>query len=91
MNLRLRPALPVFVILIAAVCILLSGSATACAQQPAGIQDEWIELANQPVSHTAFSFDRSMMQVAQEVLESGGMSAERAAAALSGISVDNYH
>jgi len=31
-----------------------------------------------------------MMQVAQAVLESGGMSQERAAAALTGISVDNY-
>ncbi len=32
-----------------------------------------------------------MMQVAQAVLESGGLSPERAAAALTGIAVDNYH
>jgi hypothetical protein len=61
------------------------------AQQPAGIQDAWTALADQPASHTGFIFDRSMMQVAQAVLESGGMSPERAAAALTGIAVDNYH
>jgi hypothetical protein len=87
MNLRPRLALFLFVLLIvAAACV-----PRASSQQPAGIQDEWATLANQPASHTGFVFDRSMMQVAQAVLESGGMSQERAAAALTGISVDNYH
>ncbi len=91
MKMRLRLALPTFALLAVAACASLIGVSTASAQQPAGIQDAWTELANQPASHTAFSFDRTMMQVAQELLQSGGMAPERAAAALTGISVDNYH
>jgi hypothetical protein len=87
MNLRARLVLSTSVLLIlAAGCI-----PAALSQQPAGIQDAWTALADQPASHTGFIFDRSMMQVAQAVLESGGLSPERAAAALTGIAVDNYH
>lgn len=89
MNPRMRLSLPVIALIVAAASLL--GASAARAQQPAGIQDAWAELANQPASHTGFSFDRPMMQVAQDLLESGGMSPERAAAALTGISVDNYH
>ena len=91
MNMRLRFSLPTFALFAVAACTSMIGISTASAQQPAGIQDAWTELANQPASHTAFSFDRTMMQVAQALLQSGGMSSERAAAALTGISVDNYH
>ena len=91
MNLRSRSALFTLLLLLIAICTSVLCTSTARAQQPAGIQDAWANLANQPASHTGFSFDRSMMQVAQAVLESGGMSPERAAAALTGISVDNYH
>jgi hypothetical protein len=87
MNLRLRLALSLSVLLILAAAWVPAAS----SQQPTGIQDEWATLADQPASHAGFVFDRSMMQVAQAVLESGGMSQERAAAALTGISVDNYH
>ena len=87
MNMRLRLALPAFTLLAVVAC----ASLTALGQQPPGIQNAWTELANQPASHTAFSFDRTMMQVAQALLQSGGMAPERAAAALTGISVDNYH
>jgi hypothetical protein len=90
MNLRRSFALRSSLVIIA-VCALSPCSPAAYGQQPAGIQDAWTTLADQPASHTAFSFDRSMMQVAQELLQSGGMSSERAAAALTGISVDNYH
>lgn len=90
MNLRRNFAL-LSSLVILAVYTLLPGSPAANAQQPAGIQDAWTALADQPASHTAFSFDRSMMQAAESLLESGGMSPERAAAALTGISVDNYH
>lgn len=82
----LRPAL-----FLVAICTLSLSIPATYAQQPDGIQNAWTTLADQPASHTAFSFDRSMMQVAQALLESGGMSSERAAAALTGISVDNYH
>jgi hypothetical protein len=62
----------------------------ALAQQPPGINENLAALANQPSTHTAFSFDRSMLQVAQNLLASNGMDANRAPAALTGISVDNY-
>lgn len=87
MNLRPRLVLSTSVLFIFAAV----GALAVRAQQPAGIQDAWTALADQPASHTGFIFDRSMMQVAQSVLESGGMSPERAAAALTGIAVDNYH
>jgi hypothetical protein len=91
MNLRLRLALPTLVLFLATCCVLPGGTAMVDAQQPAGVQDALAALANQPASRTSFSFDRTMMQVAQALLQSGGMSSERAAAALTGISVDNYH
>ena len=62
----------------------------APAQQPPGIADGLATLADQPATHTAFSFDRSMLQIAQNLLASGGLDANRAAAALTGISIDNY-
>jgi hypothetical protein len=48
------------------------------------------DLADQPATHTGFSFDRSTMQMVQGMLEQGGLDADRAAAALSSISFDTY-
>jgi hypothetical protein len=62
----------------------------ASAQQPADVGQNLSTLADQPATHTAFSFDRSMLQIAQNLLASGGMDANHAAAALTGVSVDNY-
>ncbi|HWW97740.1 MAG TPA: hypothetical protein VNY74_08580, partial [Edaphobacter sp.] len=66
----------------------------AYAQPPAGspadLQGALMNLADQPATHTSFSFDRSEIQIAQNLLESNGMDANRAPAALTGISVDNY-
>jgi hypothetical protein len=66
----------------------------AYAQPPAGspadLQSALMNLADQPAAHTSFSFDRSELQIAQNLLESNGMDANRAPAALTGISVDNY-
>ncbi len=77
---------------------LALSTAVAIAQPPVGpppppsfdIQGALLNLADQPATHTSFSFDRSMLQVAQNLLESNGMDANRAPAALTGISVDNY-
>jgi hypothetical protein len=74
---------------------LLSATlAFAYAQPPAGrpadLQSALMNLADQPAAHTSFSFDRSELQIAQNLLESNGMDANRAPAALTGISVDNY-
>jgi hypothetical protein len=57
---------------------------------PSNLQSALMNLADQPASHTSFSFDRSELQVAQNLLASGGLDANHAAAALTGISVDNY-
>jgi hypothetical protein len=57
---------------------------------PADLQSALMNLADQPAAHTSFSFDRTELQVAQNLLESNGMDANRAPAALTGISVDNY-
>src|ERR1700754_637044 len=74
---------------------LLSATLIAVGQPPAGtpadLQSALMNLADQPASHTSFSFDRSELQVAQNLLLSGGLDANRAAAALTGLSVDNYH
>src|SRR5712671_7951605 len=60
------------------------------AGRPADLQSALMNLADQPAAHTSFSFDRTELQVAQNLLESNGMDANRAPAALTGISVDNY-
>jgi hypothetical protein len=57
---------------------------------PSNLQSALMNLADQPASHTSFSFDRSELQMAQNLLASGGLDANHAAAALTGISVDNY-
>ena len=79
---RLRTLLFAAALVVAAPCAL--------AQQPPDINRSLAALADQPASHTSFSFDRTMLQVAQNLLASGGMDANHAAAAITGISVDNY-
>ncbi|WP_158941726.1 hypothetical protein [Granulicella sp. S190] len=77
---------------------LALSAAVAIAQPPAGppppppfdIQGALMNLADQPATHTSFSFDRSELQLAQNLLASNGLDANHAAAALNGISVDNY-
>jgi hypothetical protein len=63
----------------------------APAQQPANINQTFSTLADQPASHTGFVFDKTMLQAAQTVLQSGGMDSQRAAAAIKSIAVDTYH
>jgi hypothetical protein len=78
--------------------VLALFAATALAQPPAGppppptfdMHGALMNLADQPATHTSFSFDRSELQIAQNLLASGGLDANHAAAALTGISVDNY-
>jgi hypothetical protein len=57
---------------------------------PPGLTQTFGALADQPATHTGFVFDRTMMQVARGVLQSGGLDGDRAAIALSSISVDSY-
>lgn len=59
--------------------------------QPPTLTQTLSTLTDQPGTHTGFVFDRSMLQLAQNYLESNGMDASRAAAAISSIAVDSYH
>ena len=81
-------------------CVLAAALLTAAtvaqgsapdASIPPGVTDNLMNLADQPATHTGVVFDRSMMQMMQGVLEQGGLEPERAVAALSSISYDNYH
>ncbi|MDP9050219.1 MAG: hypothetical protein M3O31_05760, partial [Acidobacteriota bacterium] len=58
---------------------------------PPGVTARLNDLAEQPATHTGVVFDRSMMQLAQSMLQQGGLDADRAAAALTSISFDTYH
>jgi len=60
------------------------------AQMPAGITNSLSNLADQPATHTGLVFDRSMIQIAQGLLQQGGLDSDRAAAALTSISFDTY-
>jgi hypothetical protein len=84
MNLRIR-------ILVLTLAAAASIAALAQPQPPAGLNQNFSALADQPATHTSFSFDRSLMQIAQNLLLSNGMDPQRSAAALTGISVDTYH
>lgn len=80
-------------LLSAAVLVGLSSFALAApadGQLPPSVYDDLNSLANQPASHTGVVFDRSMLDVAQSVLEQGGLDAARAAAAVTSISFDTY-
>jgi hypothetical protein len=81
----MTPRLPSLLFLAAALAAPL-----AIAQQPAGMTENLSTLADQPATRTSFTFDRTMLQIAQNLLATGGMDLDRAAAALTGISIDNY-
>jgi hypothetical protein len=83
--LRALPIAPV--ILLGAAIIFPCGSS---AQHQPDISQSLNNMADQPATHLGIVFDRSMLQAARSVLESGGMSSERAAAALTSVSFDNY-
>jgi hypothetical protein len=74
---------------------LALSSAALIAQPPAGtpgdLQSALMNLADQPATHFSVSLDRAELQAAQNLLASGGLDANRAAAAIIGFSVDNYH
>ena len=65
----------------------LAAGAALQAQPPA----PWATLADQPATHTSFSFDRSEIQAAEGMLQQNGLDASRAAAAITSVTVDSYH
>ena len=60
------------------------------AQMPPDISNALNNLADTPATHTGVVFDRSMLQIAEDMLQQGGLPPDRAAAALSSISFDTY-
>jgi len=90
MHLALRLRTFAVVLLAAACSFSVARAAGPEAQIPAGVSDRLSTLADQPATHTGMVFDRSMMQVAQGLLQQGGLDADRAAAALTSISFDTY-
>lgn len=74
---------------------LALSSAALIAQPPVGapgdLQTALMNLADQPATHFSVSLDRAELQAAQNLLASNGLDANRAAAAITGFSVDNYH
>ena len=74
----------------ASALLALSFSAIAYAQNQPVAPQAFANLADQPGTHTGMVFDRSMMQIAQGLLESSGIDEKRAAAAITSISFDTY-
>jgi hypothetical protein len=72
--------------------LTLSTALAVSAQAPAlpNMTQAFEALTDQPSTHTGFVFDRSTLQLAQNLLESNGMDPHHAAAALSSFSVDSY-
>ena len=91
LRLRFRPS-AVVLLAAASICSIAPAAigTTLQAQIPPGISERLNSLADQPATHTGVVFDRTMMQVAQSVLQQGGMDPDRAAAALTSISFDTY-
>ena len=79
-----------FVLGAAALVCFSSAAVASQGEVPSSVYDDLNALADQPATHTGVVFDRSMMQVAENVLEQGGLDPGRAAAALSTISFDTY-
>lgn len=64
--------------------VVLAAALPLAAQQPQGVYDALENLADQPASRISFTFDRSMLQSAQELFGSV------AASSLATITVDTY-
>jgi hypothetical protein len=94
MQLRISGVVVGFVL---GLSVLAVGQQPAAAMPPepvpAGpdIVQQAMALADQPAAHTGFTFDRSELQVAENLFASSGVDPKRAAAALTGISFDTFH
>jgi len=73
----------------AGLCSVAFAAGTAVPLPP-GISDSVNALADQPATHTGVVFDRNELQIAQSILQQGGLDADRAAAALESLSFDTY-
>ncbi len=69
---------------------LLALSLTASAQQPRGAQEALASMASQPASHTAFTFDKDMLQSAAGFIDDGSPEVHNVTAALNSITVESF-
>ena len=90
MRLPLRAPSFRFPLLSLALCSAALAAPVLLAQMPPGVPENLDALTSQPASHLGYTFDRSQIQAAQQILESGGLPPERAIAALNSISFDTY-
>lgn len=90
MRLPLRVHSLGFAVLSLSLCSAALSAPALIAQMPPGVPEGLDALTNQPASHMGYTFDRSQIQAAQQILESGGLAPERAIAALDSISFDTY-
>jgi hypothetical protein len=74
--------------LIASVLSFTLATSVIAAQQPHGAQEALSSMASQPASHTAFTFDRDMLQMADG--DEHGGPYQRAVAALNSITFEAY-
>ncbi len=69
---------------------LLAVGAAEAQQEPPSIPQALAALADQPATHTSFTFDRSMLASAGGFIDPNQADARRVAAALNSITVDTY-
>jgi hypothetical protein len=65
-------------------CAIFALPMIAAAQQPVGVPDILQNLASERATHTAFTFDRDMLQSADGIIGQG-------IGALNSVTVENYH
>lgn len=65
------------------LALVLSLAAAAAAQQPRGVREALDNMASQPATHTAFTFDRDMLQTYQGLFQDHP-------AALNSVTVENF-
>ncbi len=81
---RLHLALPAFAL---AACFGAAAQQPVVpTPQPPGVIESLNALAIEPASHTSFSFDRSTLQIAEQIIDAGGAKQ----AALDSVTVDSY-
>lgn len=74
----------------ASTALLLAVTATLHAQQPRGIPESLASITDEPATHTSFTFDRSMMEAADEIMDQNGIDGKRLTAAVNSITVQTF-
>lgn len=73
-----------------ATLLAVSSASAQNYATPGPPPDPFATLTDQPATHSGVTFDKNMMLIAQSILQSNGLDERRAAAAITGIALDNY-